>query len=338
VGLRRQQNEDYLGVKQTPNGLLIVVCDGMGGHRGGERASALAVEAMLKHVAEGRGSAEALLREGSQLANDAIVREAASHPELEGMGTTLVAAILRGPGATIINVGDSRAYLQRGDSLKPISTDHSLVAEMVARGEITREEAAHHPRRNIITRALGSQAGVEPDLFHIELEREDVILLATDGLHGMIDDNAIRDVLTLIPDPARACDELVERALSAGGVDNVSVIIARYGEGGDNPEPATDPGTMEEIPARRGPRGLAMIVGIGLGAIIFMCLLVAFWFYALSPDIDHDMSRRDSSAVAHDSAADAAGVRYDSSGTRDTIYNSLAPPQDSIRPGDTIDW
>jgi hypothetical protein len=176
-----------------------------------------------------------------------------------------------------------------------------------------------------------------------------VILRSSDGLHGMIDDAAIRDALLLTADPARACDDLVERALAAGGADNVSVIAARFGEGADVPEPVTDPVALREEPATRGPRGLAMIVGVGLGAILFMALLVAFWFYALSPDLDRDASRRDSLRVdtaaapldsaAMDSAArahsTAPGFRYDSAGTRDTLY---APNPDTIRVGDTIDW
>lgn len=343
VGLWRERNEDYLSVRETRHGLLIVVCDGMGGHVGGEHASRVAVGTLLDHVERGKGSAGEILRHATAEANNAILAESRKNPEYQRMGTTLVAALLREAKATIANVGDSRAYLFRGDSLQRVSRDHSLVGEMVQRGEITEEEAASHPQRNIITRALGGSSNAEPDTFDLNLERGDVILLASDGLHGMVSDNDIREVLLLIPDPARACDELVERALSAGGNDNISVIIARFAEGGEITEaPTTDPAHGE----RRGPRGLGLIAGVALGAIGLLVLLIVFWSVVLRPDIDNDISRRDSNAVRFDTVREvqvidsgvmSGGTRYDSAGKRDTLFYPYSMG-DTIRPGDTIDW
>lgn len=313
VGLRRERNEDFLATRAFGLGVFAIVCDGMGGHRGGERASRVAVAAAVASLEQSsRAEAFDALRDAALNANDAVVVESAEHAEYAGMGTTLVAALIGPETATIANVGDSRAYMLRGDGrLERITKDHSLVAGMVERGEITEEEAERHPRRNVITRALG-EPDVEPDLFVTALVPGDVLLLASDGLHGMIGADAIRDVLMHQRDPARACDQLVERALAAGGDDNISVIVARRAGASEPIETPTNPGTVE---VRRRPRGLGLIIGVGLGAIAVFALLIIFFRGVMIGVEERARVARDTSGVyVKDSAANAWDTPSDSGG------------------------
>ncbi|MEP7217403.1 MAG: Stp1/IreP family PP2C-type Ser/Thr phosphatase [Bacteroidota bacterium] len=244
IGKRRKRNEDFLDVRSVPQGMLMVVCDGMGGPGNGDRASRLAVEAFMEGLAP-EESPESLLRNGAMRAGQAIIREISLHPELAGMGTTMVAAVVRGDHATVANIGDSRAYLMHDGHLSRVSRDHSLVGEMVERGEITEDEAARHPRRNIITRALGDHQ-VIPDIFEIDFSTGDMLLLATDGLHGMISDARIADALAGDDDMSRICDLLVRRALDAGGDDNITVALITPGAGRARTDVPTDPGSPAE--------------------------------------------------------------------------------------------
>lgn len=339
IGLRRQKNEDHLDVQVTPHGLLMVVCDGMGGHRGGERASRLAVETFLRVVSAGSGDRGTILRTAVAEANRAVIAEAAAMPEYAGMGTTLVAAILEEGRATVVNVGDSRAYLLHGATLQRITRDHSLVWELVEMGQITEAEAEHHPKRNIITRALGNKPDVEPDIFEVSLAQGDLLLLASDGLHGMIPDADIRASLSSNPDPARACDDLVRRALEAGGDDNVSVALARRGDGSPAVDPPTDPGGGGYAPGGGKRWGWIFLAVLLAGATAAF-----FWVYRMEPEgAPMEGPLADSGLVAPDEAVlfpeDTSSFPADTLIRYDTgVSNGIAPPDDTVRPGDVLRW
>jgi serine/threonine protein phosphatase PrpC len=215
-----------------------------------------------------------MLRTGVELANQRISSESQTIEAARGMGTTLVAAIAEGNRATVVNVGDSRAYLFHDGHLRRVTVDHSVVGELVASGELTEEQAAHHPQRNLITRALGTASSVVPDIFNVTLEHDDILLLSTDGLHGLVRDAEIEELLRANPNPERACDALIEAALAAGGTDNVTVALLRVGDEGDTRGPITDPATLPpaSTPSPRGqsrPRLiLLLIAGLGLVGIL----------------------------------------------------------------------
>ena len=223
-GRVRASNQDRAIVD---NGFLAVA-DGMGGHVGGEIAARLAVEAVGRAY-EAHPSVEGLIA-AVHSANTAIYAQGAREHGLRGMGTTLTAAALietsRGPRVAIVNVGDSRAYLFGPDGLRQLTEDHSLVEEMVRRGEISETEAFFHPHRHILTRALGVDAQLEVDSWTIAVTEGDRILLCSDGLTNECPDNEIAEILRARPDPDSAARALVVRALEHGGNDNVTVIIA----------------------------------------------------------------------------------------------------------------
>lgn len=222
VGRVRSNNQDsYL--TSDP---LYAVADGMGGAAAGEVASAIAVEA-LGNVFHRSGPATAdLLISAAQAANRAVWDEAEANPEMRGMGTTLVAiALVEGPQLAIINIGDSRLYVLEDGELRQITFDHNLVAEMVAEGRLTPAEAEIHPRRNIMTRALGVEPEVPIDLFVEDPRPGDRYLLCSDGLPREVSDDLIASLLRRIADPDDAAKELVEEAKRRGGNDNITVVV-----------------------------------------------------------------------------------------------------------------
>jgi len=211
---------------------VFAVCDGMGGALAGEVASQMACEALMSFDMSRADEEE--LRRAIAAANEAIVSRSLSEAQLAGMGTTLTVAVAREGEFLIGHVGDSRAYLLHDDQLLQLSADHSWVAEMLRRGEITEAEAAVHPHRSVITRALGTDTTVEPDLFVVPFVAGDRLLLCTDGLSGMVSADAIAAILRQPEDPQVLAEQLVEAALAAGGEDNVTVIVIDIegGEGG----------------------------------------------------------------------------------------------------------
>lgn len=233
VGLTRQLNEDNWGwVRLSERAKLYVVADGMGGHEGGEIASALAVKTLCavarqreRAPADGEEAAEKLLDISFQSANN-TVRDVADSRGMEGMGTTLVCMlVLDGRIAFIANVGDSRGYLLRGGVLHQVTKDHSLVQKMVERGRITPEEARHHPHSNILLRTVGTERDIEIDIFRVELEAGDKVLMCSDGLWGEVEDRDMESVLNTYSDPRVASRELVRAAHQGGGKDNVTLMI-----------------------------------------------------------------------------------------------------------------
>ena len=226
VGMLRQQNEDSF-VAQAD---VFVVADGMGGHNAGEVASALAVQSMREAALVGFSSVDAVVT-AVNTANAAIHRASGGPSEQRGMGTTLTAVVPLASTESepqrmvVANVGDSRVYLWRGGELKQISADHSYVQELLTEGYITAEEARVHPRRNIVTRALGIEGDVNADSWVLPMLAGDRYLLCSDGLVDEVDDEQIADVLRRQTHPQNAADTLVAAANSNGGRDNITVVI-----------------------------------------------------------------------------------------------------------------
>ena len=242
VGRVRDHNEDgYL----VDNDLgLIAVADGMGGHRGGEVASAAALEAMRIAFVAGASIDEAIL-----VANDAVYDQSVADPNLRGMGTTLTAGSFDNEGRLVLgHVGDSRAYLMRDGELDRVTTDHSLVEELIQAGELTPEEAERDPRRSMITRALGLEPGVVVDVIELDLRDGDRLLLCSDGLTTMLGASEVATSLDAEPDPATAAVRLVSAANAAGGVDNITVIVVDvvHDPLTDQPEPAADEDPIDD--------------------------------------------------------------------------------------------
>ena len=232
-GLVRESNEDCCFIPERGEN-FAVVCDGMGGHLAGEVASRMAIEAVQRMARENERPGIAALREAVACAHETILAHAQDHIECAGMGTTLSVLWLGENYAYIAHVGDSRIYRLREGSLTQITQDHSLVEELVRAGLITREQARTHPRRNIITRALGTHGENEPDMLVTDVQDGDVFLLCTDGLTGMVPDDEIERTLRDCGIEA-AADRLLALALDAGGRDNVTLILcARKGAGAWN--------------------------------------------------------------------------------------------------------
>ncbi len=230
VGRVREGNEDSFVVDRAL--ALFAVADGMGGHLGGEVASHTAIETLRAAVASGTSIEEAVRR-----ANAAVFERAGTDESLYGMGTTLTAVQASGPSDLLIgHVGDSRAYLLRAGELRRITEDHSLVEELVREGRITEEQAAVHPQRSIITRALGPEPEIDVDLYTLEVEAGDRILVCSDGLTTMVDEPGVEQALRDGAEPQATAERLVDAALAAGGTDNVTVVVIDVRELGDGNE------------------------------------------------------------------------------------------------------
>lgn len=225
IGRVRETNEDSYACGEA----LYMVADGMGGHAAGEVASRLTVEAVRASLAAAPCADEEGLREAFSAANARVLEKARSQEAYAGMGSTASAVCIVGGRCVWAHVGDSRIYLLRGGALQQITRDHSLVWDMVERGAITREEAALHPKRNMLTRAIGADAAVEIDAGAFGLEPGDQLLLCTDGLTNMVAESEIQSVLEADGGPEEKVNALIERALVAGGTDNVTAVVAAYG-------------------------------------------------------------------------------------------------------------
>ena len=219
IGLVRQINEDSMW-HEPP---LFAVADGMGGHSAGDVASAMAVEEIAKELARSDSLSGAV-----HAANRAIYQRASGNPDLAGMGTTITALFTNDKSAQIAHVGDSRAYLLRAGNLSRLTTDHTVVGRLVQQGRLMQEDADRHPQRSYLERALGVDSDVEVDVHVLEFSPGDRVLLCSDGLFGMIDDDVILDVLRKEDSPQRAAERLGEEAVHAGGNDNVTCIVIDF--------------------------------------------------------------------------------------------------------------
>lgn len=228
IGRRRQLNQDFIYCSETPVGNLpniFIVADGMGGHKAGDYASILAVETVVEDIsASFEKNPVKILEHAIAKANTVLRQRASENFSLSGMGTTLVAATCFGRYLEVANVGDSRLYVV-GDEITQVTVDHSLVEEMVRMGGIGREEARNHPDKNIITRAVGAKDDVEIDFFNLELQTGEMVLLCSDGLTNMVDDEMILRIIKNGGNLRDRVEELVETANLNGGKDNISVIV-----------------------------------------------------------------------------------------------------------------
>ena len=229
-GAVRPQNQDAYYLEVRPEGWAVgLVCDGMGGARAGNVASLLAVEqftAALERLPDGPPEdPEALLAQASGEANEAVYQRARTDPDCRGMGTTMVAAVLVGEMSYLLNVGDSRAYHIDAEGIRKITRDHSLVEDMVRRGDITPEQARNHPQKNLITRALGTEQQLRPDFFRQSVAAGEALLLCSDGLSNVVSDQEmLYEVLHGGPSED-CCRRLLDIALNRGAPDNVTCVL-----------------------------------------------------------------------------------------------------------------
>ncbi len=228
IGKKRKLNQDFVYTSNEPVGNLpnvFIVADGMGGHQAGDYASKCTVQTMVREI---KGSFEKsairIFSKAICVANEQIRRKASEDESLAGMGTTVVAATCLGKYLQVANVGDSRLYIIN-DEVRQITRDHSLVEEMVRMGGIDRETAKHHPDKNIITRAIGARDTIEIDFFYEELKSGDIVLLCSDGLTNMLEDEEIGRILRDKSSLEERAEKLVEAANNNGGKDNIAVII-----------------------------------------------------------------------------------------------------------------
>mgnify|MGYP000484362234 CR=1 FL=1 len=229
VGQRRETNQDYMYTSETSVGRLpdlFLVADGMGGHAAGDYASRFTVEKIVEYVTESEESEPVtVLGEAVRYANEHLLAEANADASKAGMGTTIVAAVVVGDKLYTANVGDSRLYVINQERITQITRDHSLVEEMVRLGEMDKEDAKVHPDKNIITRAIGAKADVEVDFYEHRLKRGDIILMCTDGLSNMVEDEELFHIVQGSRDIVEAGEMLVEAAKENGGTDNIGVVL-----------------------------------------------------------------------------------------------------------------
>ena len=227
VGKVRDGNEDALLLRDS----VYAVADGMGGHLAGEVASATALEPIEEldgRIFQDNAAAVTALRAAVIAANERVSQLARDNPNYRGMGTTLTAALVEGRRLHVAHVGDSRAYLLRDGHFSQLTDDHTLVQHLVDEGQITREEAARHPQRSVVTRAIGVSDDVDVDSMSLELQPRDQLLLCSDGLTGVVEDEAIARTLLEVEDPEEAVNDLIDLANDAGGPDNITVLLLRY--------------------------------------------------------------------------------------------------------------
>lgn len=288
VGQVRMVNQDAFGEFGGTNDgrRLLLVADGMGGHRGGEVASQLTIDTVRTCFERDSSEAGEFIRSSLETANQKVYEKSRADAELAGMGTTAVALLFDGSDrGWVAHVGDSRAYRLRGGELSQITDDHSVVGELVRRGQLTPEEARVHPQSNEILRAIGTQPEVQVDVQQIELARGDRFLLCSDGLSGMVTDDEIAEVLGAEA-PANAVRMLIERANLAGGTDNITVLIAIVGDSGSQasasasgtPTPLTSSatGSSSHSPAPAEPAGSTGALP-WLAAAAVVALIAAWW-------------------------------------------------------------
>lgn len=233
-GLIRESNEDNYRIipRSSKNPCVCVIADGMGGHNCGEVASRMAVDFIGNCVEQDSKSLflcddmDNEIRKLVENANKAVFETSLQNPDASGMGTTLTMVVIVGERVTVAHVGDSRLYLIRDEMIQQITEDHTYICELIKNGTLTREEAEFHPRKHVITRAIGSSPDLEIDMLNLEIQEEDILLLCTDGLTNMICDDEIYRIAKA-NEPEAACKGLIEAAKSKGGEDNITVIVIK---------------------------------------------------------------------------------------------------------------
>ncbi len=234
-GCARSQNQDTYQIQVLDrNSLLCVVCDGMGGAKSGNVASTLAADVFAQEVKRTWKASmdtekiDQMLQNAVKLANYTVYDQALQFEEFTGMGTTLVAVLIQGKMASIVNVGDSRAYYVNQDGIRQLTIDHSLVQLMVSQGELTPERARNYPGKNLITRAIGTEPVVSCDIFHCKVEKGSYLLLCTDGLSNLVDDQEILFEVAHGEEKEKCCQHLLDIAVNRGAPDNVTSLLVAF--------------------------------------------------------------------------------------------------------------
>lgn len=229
IGRRRDMNQDYMYTSTTPVGSLpnlFVVADGMGGHNAGEYASRFTVDKVVEVISQnGQQEPVAAMKKALTEANSQLLEEAGADPSKSGMGTTVVAATVIGDLLHVANIGDSRLYVIDHEAIRQITRDHSLVEEMVRLGEMDKAAAKVHPDKNIITRAIGVTRELAVDFFEVELRPGDMILLCSDGLTNMVEDEEIKEIVMEQKNIVEKAEKLINTANENGGKDNITVVL-----------------------------------------------------------------------------------------------------------------
>ncbi len=230
IGKIRKLNEDYHMNYISDKFSLLVICDGMGGHKAGEVASKKAVDTVIEYVKnhENDENYEDILVKSIELANKEVYNDSINNVEHSNMGTTIVACLIYDDNAIVANVGDSRLYLYRNGDLNQITVDHSLVNDLLASGTITEQEAIDFEQKNVITRSLGIQDNVKVDTFNLKLENEDIILMCTDGLTSQLEDYEISDTLKEGKELEGVLESLIDQANDFDGIDNITITLYLY--------------------------------------------------------------------------------------------------------------
>lgn len=229
IGANRNTNQDYVfcsmqSIGNLPN--LFIVADGMGGHKAGDFASRYTVEMFLESVGNSKEENPiSIMEEAIKIANISLIQKSRESIEREGMGTTFVVATIYGNSIYIANIGDSRLYLVNQDTIQQITRDHSLVEEMINMGELDRKNARTHSKKNIITRAIGADSEVVPDFFEVEYQKGDIVLMCSDGLSNMIDDDDMKEIINGEGSLQDKVMKLIDTANENGGRDNISVVL-----------------------------------------------------------------------------------------------------------------
>lgn len=240
VGQQRSENQDAFAYEVIEPGIVVfVVCDGMGGAQAGNVASSMASQVFMEHMKRdirphiSDKYARSILLNAVNFANYEVYKKSLSNASFNGMGTTLVGGFYQEGHGILVNIGDSRAYMLTDDVITRITRDHSVVEEMIAHGQLTEEQARTHPRRNLITRALGTDEQVEADYFPYELSGTDTLLLCSDGLTGPVEDAAVHAVYKAHPAPEDCARALIDAANAGGGSDNITALLLCVPEGGE---------------------------------------------------------------------------------------------------------
>lgn len=308
IGYVRDHNEDSLIIIPP----LFAVADGMGGHEAGEIASEITVNT-LAELAPSHLDAEGLTA-AVEAANYNVMKAPRQGIGRDGMGTTLTAAMLEGERLLIAQVGDSRAYLLHKGHLQQITRDHSLMADLIEAGQITPEEARVHPNRSVITRAIGSDIHMRPDIYELNIDAGDRILLCSDGLSSMISNNAIESIMRRQSDAQHCADELVTAALENGGADNVTVVVADV------------PGFSEVREKKRAHKSRVFYIGLAI-ALVAVIFAAGFGGYAFISNSAYLIEENGKVSVYRGTPDDFMGIKLS------TLDHTTNVDVDKLQPG-----
>lgn len=308
IGYVRDHNEDSLIIIPP----LFAVADGMGGHEAGEIASEITVNT-LAELAPSHLDAEGLTA-AVEAANYNVMKAPRQGIGRDGMGTTLTAAMLEGERLLIAQVGDSRAYLLHKGHLQQITRDHSLMADLIEAGQITPEEARVHPNRSVITRAIGSDIHMRPDIYELNVDAGDRILLCSDGLSSMISNNAIESIMRRQSDAQHCADELVTAALENGGADNVTVVVADV------------PGFSEVREKKRAHKSRVFYIGLVI-ALVAVIFAAGFGGYAFISNSAYLIEENGKVSVYRGTPDDFMGIKLS------TLDHTTNVDVDKLQPG-----